>query len=386
MSILLPPSHQHPLSRRGVIRALGATAALAAWPGLRAASGGAAPSKESLPVQFYKSLTETQRGKICLPLDHPKRAFVSSWWCICPEQRLHTFYTPEQQDLVKQIFESLHHPDHREKMTWQVQKDLMGNIKNTPSVGFFGTPADPDFEFLYTGHHVTRRSHALTDLGQGFGGWPIFYGNFAKAFRETKDHEGNPFWHQGLLFNEFYSALDGKQQEKALVGREPRKENPATVIEKRTTDLPGLCGADLSKDQQAKLLDTMRRMLGCFREEMSPPPSRPWRTPRWSTGSLSPVTAGPSTSATTRSGTPGRSKARKWCGISAACPTSTAISTSRPDPGAPRVTDPARAADGRSGTEERHGGEIPPAFGKSVRSGDAGEQSITLPPLAQKSW
>ena len=266
MSILLPPSHQHPLSRRGVIRALGATAALAAWPGLRAASGGAAPSKDSLPVQFYKSLTEAQRGKICLPLDHPKRAFVSNWWYICPEQRLHTFYTPEQQDLVKQIFESLHHPDHREKMTWQVQKDLMGNIKNTPSVGFFGTPADPDFEFLYTGHHVTRRSHALSDTGQGFGGRPIFYGNFAKAFRETKDHEGNPFWYQGLLFNEFYSALDGKQQEKALVGREPRKENPATVIEKRTTDLPGLCGADLSKDQQAKLLDTMRRMLGCFRE------------------------------------------------------------------------------------------------------------------------
>ena len=31
--------------------------------------------------------------------------------------------------------------------------------------------------------------------------------------------------------------------------------------------LPGLCGADLSKDQQAKLLDTMRRMLECFRPD-----------------------------------------------------------------------------------------------------------------------
>jgi hypothetical protein len=166
---------------------------------------------------------------------------------------------------VKQIFESLHSAEYRDKMDWQVQKDLMGEIKNTPSVGFFGTPADADFEFIYTGHHVTRRCHALTDQGLGFGGRPIFYGNFAKAFRETKDHEGNPFWYQGLIFNEFYSSLDGKQQETILVARQPRSEKPSEVIARRATDLPGLCGADLSKDQQAKLLETMRRMLACFR-------------------------------------------------------------------------------------------------------------------------
>ena len=93
---------------------------------------------------------------------------------------------------------------------------------------------------------LTRRCNAHTDQGLGFGGAPIFYGNFAKAFRESKDHEGNPFWYQGLVFNEFVSALDGKQQEKILVGREPRAESPATVIQRRKTDLPGLSGADLS--------------------------------------------------------------------------------------------------------------------------------------------
>ena len=253
------------ISRRDVLRALGATALGAALGGFPMKLRAAGAEKDSLPVQFYKSLTEEQHAAICLPLDHPKRAFVSNWWYICPEQRLNTFYSPDQQDLVKQIFESLHSAEYRDKMDWQVQKDLMGDIKNTPSVGFFGTPADADFEFIYTGHHVTRRCHALTDQGLGFGARPIFYGNFAKAFRETKDHEGNPFWYQGLLFNEFYSALDGKQQEKILVAREPRSEKPSEVIAKRKTDLPGLCGADLSKDQQAKLLDTMRRMLACFR-------------------------------------------------------------------------------------------------------------------------
>ena len=263
MQPILLPSAPTLVTRREIFRALGTAAALAALPRVRAAGN----DKDSLPMQFYKSLTEEQRAKIVLPLNHAKRQYVSNWWYICPEERLHTFFTKDQQDLVRQIFGSLHHPEHREKMHWQVQKDLMGQIKNTPSVGFFGTPADKDFEFIYTGHHVTRRCNAHTDKGLGFGGAPIFYGNFAKAFNESKDHEGNPFWYQGLLFNEFYQALDGKQREKILVGREPRSESPGKVILRRATDLPGLACADLSKDQQAKLLDIMRRMLVCFRPD-----------------------------------------------------------------------------------------------------------------------
>lgn len=263
MNSFLPAKYSMLTSRRDLFRTLGATAALVAVPGLRAAK----PDKDSLPMQFYKSLSEEQRGKICLPVNHVKRQYVNNWWYIHPEQRLHTFYSKEQQDLVQQIFNSLHHPEHREKMAWQVQKDLMGSIKNTPSVGFFGTPADKDFEFIYTGHHVTRRCNAHSDSGLGFGGAPIFYGNFAKAFNESKDHEENPFWYQGLIFNEFVSSLDGKQQEKILVGREPRGEKPEAVIQKRKTDLPGLSCSDLSKDQQAKLLETMRRMLVCFRPD-----------------------------------------------------------------------------------------------------------------------
>lgn len=263
MNTILSATSGKPFQRRDVLRALGSTAALAAFSSLRAApaeSGG-----DSLPMQFYKSLTDEQRAKIVLTRNHEKRGFVSNWWYICPEQRLHMFYTKDQQDLVKQIFESLHHPDHREKMNWQVEKDLMGKVANTPSVGFFGTPEDEDFEFIYTGHHVTRRTFVHARHAPGFGGRPIFYGNFAKAFREEKDHAGNPFWYQGLVFNEFVDALDGKQRERILVAREPRSEKPAEVIARRKDDLPGLAAADLTKDQQAKLLETMRRMLVCFR-------------------------------------------------------------------------------------------------------------------------
>ena len=226
-----------------------------------------AAQKDSLPMQLYKSLNEMQRNRICLALDHPKRDFISNWWYICPEERLHSFFSPDQQDLVKQIFESLHALDFREKMNWQVQKDLMGDIKNTPSVAFFGTPENPDFEFIYTGHHVTRRCNAHSDKGMGFGNRPIFYGNFAKSFRESKDHEGNPFWYQGIEFNSFVSALDASQRAQVLVDAAPRTEKPSGVIVKRSTGIPGLPVSTLSEDQKTLLLRTMRSMLACFRDD-----------------------------------------------------------------------------------------------------------------------
>jgi hypothetical protein len=50
-----------------------------------------------------------------------------------------------------------------------------------------------------------------------------------------------------------------------LVARQPRPEKPTEVITRRANDLPGLAGADLTQDQQFRLLATMRRMLVCFR-------------------------------------------------------------------------------------------------------------------------
>lgn len=250
-----------PHSRRNILRLL-AGSALA--PVLSPAN---AVSSDSLPMQLYKSLTDPQRQRVCLPINHPKRDFISNWWYICPEERLHTFFTPDQQDLVKQVFESLHAPDFREKMSWQVQKDLMGNIKNTPSVAFFGTPENTDFEFIYTGHHVTRRCNAHSDRGLGFGNKPLFYGNFAKAFRESKDHEGNPFWYQGIAFNAFVATLEPAQRAQLLVDAEPRTEKPSGVILTRSSNIPGLPVASLTRDQQLALLKTMRNMLACFRAD-----------------------------------------------------------------------------------------------------------------------
>ena len=228
---------------------------------------------DSLPMQLYKSMSEAQRQKVCLPLDHPRRQYVSNWWYIQPEHRIPGTFNREQQELIQRIFTSLHSVEYQESVNKQVEIDQYGEMKNAPAVGFFGTPNDKDFEFIYTGHHVTRRCNAHTDHGMGFGGAPIFYGHYPHSpsdmrenFNETKDHPGNPYWYQGTTFNKFVQSLDGRQQAKGLVSAEPRSESPEKVVKKSEESL-GLSCSDLSTDQKELFLLTMKKMMAMFRAD-----------------------------------------------------------------------------------------------------------------------
>ncbi len=252
------------ISRREMLQSSAAGAALTTVaPSIVGADESA---KDSLPMQLYKSLTDEQRAKVCLPADHQRRQFISNWWYIHPDYRVNNAFNNEQQELIRKIFDSLHNPDHKAAVNDQVEFDQYGEEKNAPAVGFFGTPADQNFEFIYTGHHVTRRCNAHSDKGHGFGGAPIFYGHFPEDFHESKDHPGNPYWYQGKIFNEFVQSLDGAQQAKALA-ETPRSEKPKSVVAMKPTGSPGLDCSDLSSDQQGLLLDAMKRMLVMFRAD-----------------------------------------------------------------------------------------------------------------------
>jgi len=258
------------INRRTLLKTAGASAAFLAMKPLENLSGLAFADEakaDSLPMQLYKSLSDEQRQKVCLPVNHERRQFISNWWYIHPEHRIPGTFNDEQQELIQNIFDSLHRPEFQAVVNKQVEIDQYGAVKNAPSVGFFGTPDDKDFEFIYTGHHVTRRCNAHSNQGKGFGGAPIFYGHFPDKFNETKDHPGNPYWYQGKLFNEFVQALSVKQQEQGLVSRNPRSEKPDSVIKKDIANWPGLDCADLSVDQKKLLAETMRKMMTIFRDD-----------------------------------------------------------------------------------------------------------------------
>jgi len=228
---------------------------------------------DSLAMQLYKSLSDEQRARVCLPADHPRRQYVSNWWYIHPDYRIPATFSQDQQELIQRIFDSLHSAEYLADVKKQVRIDQYGQAKNAPAAGFFGTPDSPDFEFIYTGHHVTRRCSGHSDQGQGFGGAPIFYGHYPHSeenmrdnFNEASDHPGNPYWYQGRIFNEFVQGLTAEQQKQGLVTAEPRSEDPAQVIQK-SVPAQGLACAGLSPDQKRLFLDTMKRMLAMFRAD-----------------------------------------------------------------------------------------------------------------------
>lgn len=263
------------LNRRGWMRTVGATSlgVLAATNDNIIRTVYAEPNaSDSLPLQLYKSLTDEQREKVCLAANHPRRQYVDNWWYIHPEHRIPTTFNKDQQELIKKIFDSLHSADHQAAVNEQVLLDQYGEEKNAPAAGFFGTPGDADFEFIFTGHHVTRRCNAHSNKGTGFGG-PIFYGhyphpqtNMRENFNEAKEHPGNPYWYQGKLFNRFVEALNAQQQQTGLVSIEPRSEKPNEVIS-RSNKSPGLKCAELSADQKKLFIETMRGMLAMFRQD-----------------------------------------------------------------------------------------------------------------------
>ncbi len=254
------------VNRRDIVRSLGATGALATLSPFTGNLFAANSKKDSLPMQLYKSMSDEQREKVGLPLNHDSRKFVSNWWYVHKQHRIHNTFNADQQELIQKIFDSMHNPEYAAAINKQVKKDQYGQAKNTPAVAFFGTPDDKDFEFVYTGHHVTRRCNAHTDKGMGFGGGPVFYGHFDKKFRETSEHIGNPYWYQGKIFNEFIQALDSKQQARALAGDQPRPER-GNIIAKKDSGWDGLACSELSTDQKKQLKQTMRRMLEMFRQD-----------------------------------------------------------------------------------------------------------------------
>lgn len=223
-----------------------------------------------MAMQLYKSLNDEQKEKICLPIDDSRRQKVSNFWFLHPDHHIPDTFDDEQQELIQDIFDSLHNEEYQERVKRQVKLDTWGNSKAAPSVGFFGSPDDADFEFVYTGHHVIRRCNAHSDKGLGFGGNPIFYGYGHIPLMmdevEPADHPGNPYWYQGLIFNEFVHSLANEQRMAGLVKDNPRSEEDDVVI-KKSEKPRGLRTSELSADQKESFWITMQRMMAMFRED-----------------------------------------------------------------------------------------------------------------------
>jgi hypothetical protein len=221
---------------------------------------------ETLTTQLFKSLKEEQRKKICFAFDHELRSKIDNNWMIVPHSVADVF-TPDQQALVREIFNSLHSEDYRKTVFDQVIHDSEGEgFEKGTAVAIFGEPGTGKFEFVLSGRHVTRRCDGDSVDGAAFGG-PIFYGHAAESFNEKPDHPGNVYWYQAKRANEVFKALDGKQREQAMIpeGR-PEKHSATVALTGKKEGLPGVPVASLSADQKELVKKVLADLLAPYRK------------------------------------------------------------------------------------------------------------------------
>ena len=251
--------------RQFLLHGAQALAAGLAAPAL--AEAAARPRSETLVQQLHGSLNEAQRAALCFAYDDPRRLKVDNNWHIVP-QRLRDLLNPEQQDLVRQIFDGLHSEEYKKEVWRQFDHDNErdGGFASS-SIALFGEPGSGKFQFVLTGRHCTRRCDGDSEAGVAFGG-PIFYGHAARSFYEKPDHAGNAYWFQAQRANEVFKALDGRQRGLALLGDAREEAGNKTIrLTGKTKGLEGIPMTELSGDQKGLVCAVLADLLKPFRKE-----------------------------------------------------------------------------------------------------------------------
>lgn len=228
---------------------------------------GVSQSAESLVKVLYESFSPEQAAKVCYDwnfMDKRRgllRSRVSANWQINDQEVDSKFYTAEQQDLIRKIFEGIVDEQWVQSFDKQLEDDC-GGFGVEQSIAIFGQPGDDKFEFVLTGRHMTLRCDGNSAENVAFGG-PIFYGHAPTGGDEEADHDGNVFWSQAVEANRVYEMLDGKQRKLAEVARSPRESRVAFRDQEKFTGIPM---TELSSDQKGQMQKVLAKLVEPFRQ------------------------------------------------------------------------------------------------------------------------
>jgi hypothetical protein len=260
------------LDRRTFLKGAGAAAvASAALPALARADETKKDPPETLVKKLYDSLTQAQRAKICFDWDykHPQwgllRTRISNNWHITEPVIGSSFYTQDQQEIIRAIFEGMYSPDWLPRVLKQLQDDA-GGYGKSQNIAIFGQPGSDKFELVMTGRHLTIRCDGNTTEHVAFGG-PIFYGHQAsrvQGLQEENGHPGNVYWPLALEANKVFEMLDGKQRKLALVTRRPAES--AVGFKGPEGKFPGIPITELTADQKEQVQKVLAGLLSPYRQ------------------------------------------------------------------------------------------------------------------------
>lgn len=259
-----------PIDRRRFLKQAGvaavAVSSVPVWAQAKDAAASSAP--ESVVKVLFESLKPEQKQQVCHAWDymHPKlgllRTRVANNWHINEHDINSDFYTADQRQMIRDIYEGIIQPEWHAKIDRQLEDDA-GGWGEQQNIAIFGEPGEGKFEFVMTGRHMTLRCDGDSADHVAFGG-PIFYGHAADGFNEPADHPGNVFWPQAVAANRVFEMLDGKQREAALIKQLPDEE--AVSFRGTSGGLPGLAVSEMSGDQREEMQKVLQKLIEPYRQ------------------------------------------------------------------------------------------------------------------------
>jgi len=248
------------VTRRGFMKTtagVAAAAALAKTPVW--ASTWRDEKPEAIAKRFYESLKPEQKELVALPWEDKRRQQVSNNWDIVPQQ-IGKFYSGDQQQMIRDIFKGIVSEDGAGRFAKQMKDDYGGferytgrdvrrSVDGEVRVGADRPPPDDALQLRQGSGRCVRRPDLLRPRGG--------------RHREARP-SGQRVLEAAQLANKVYAALDGKQQEKALLEKSPADDEKSIKI-KKTGPWNGLCVGDLSKDQKGLVEETMKDLLAPYR-------------------------------------------------------------------------------------------------------------------------
>lgn len=250
------------VSRRRFVRTVAGASVLAALGGNQVSAGlfaGPSPSSaaETAVTEFYKSLSDAQKQKVCFEFGHKLRTRINANWHITDPRVGDTFYTDAQRKMIDRVIRGLASEDGYKTLQTQMDEDD-GGVESY-SVAVFGKPGEGKFEFELTGRHLTLRADGNSVDRAAFGG-PIVYGH------GEEDPQANLFYNQTKQTNEVFKSLDAGQAKQALITKGAPKES-AVQIQGKSGTFPGISVSQLKDDQKKLVEKTLRTILAPYREE-----------------------------------------------------------------------------------------------------------------------
>ncbi|HMC11272.1 MAG TPA: DUF3500 domain-containing protein, partial [Pirellulaceae bacterium] len=253
-------------SRRDFLRAIGATAAVAAvgTGSVRAAESKPKPA-EDLIRELYSTLSSDQKNELVLPYDHgteghPTRHKTFNAPPLGAEKRIETTYTKPQQELIQRTLRAILANDEAlERLSRHGKWDSSGSFEGCGAVIFGEPEGKSPYAWLFSGHHLTLRCDGNSEPGAAWGG-PIYYGHSEPGYSKN-----NVYLYQTEQVQTVFDALDEKQRAKAMAKDNPGDTHPKGFAP--TNPRHGIPLAELNAGQKAAVEKTMRTLLDPFRKE-----------------------------------------------------------------------------------------------------------------------